>query len=134
MLSISNPAGIRRLTIGITSPNGTRAEMKFVAPAFTSTNRYTPLVAVETEIESAATPSSADEYFEALLPTEDEITRDYLLRHDWKIVDSAEYAQFIDPIGGESVCYLEACNRQDERDLRDYVAENARALAMEQGV
>lgn len=56
-------------------------------------------------------------------PSELDLAIQYLIAQDWRIVPNAPYSQFVDPISGEVVPYLEACERQAKRETRDFLAE-----------
>lgn len=65
------------------------------------------------------------------LPSEEDISRDYLLRHDWRIIPGVPRSQWLDPIRGDAMDFDAACERQAERDTRDFLAESTSAEVLE---
>lgn len=122
--TLTNTAGVSRLTIGILGKNGKCAELKFVAPDFNvNDNPTAPLVAV-LPIVIGAEPDLSDTPDDLSAPTEEEMNIHYLRVNDWEPQDVAGIGQvWSDPIGGGDYDLSNALRIQFGRDLNQHAAE-----------
>jgi hypothetical protein len=95
MFQIANPAGVKRLHVGVMAPDGSYAALSFTAP-------------------STGASLVAD------APTEQEMNEMYLLQHDWerRVMEGVGMV-YEDPIGGGSYELANALEIQGARDMRE---------------
>lgn len=118
--TLANTAGIKKLTLGVTDAQGTRAEMKFVAPDYSPANTAAPLVAV----------AMIDEY-QPLPPTEDEMNEHYLVKAGWQKNGTDQQDGlcdfWTDPLSGKVFALADAFALQERREREAPVYEICRA-------